>query len=113
MPRLRARRGRIIRSGRAAMRFARTYAIADRRSAVGSFPEARPPAAASRADTTCGIKKWLGLSTEEAIGKAGSGCFPDPPVTGYCQTLRGTERSPQKTVMDAAMRHHKVSVAAD
>lgn len=103
----------MLRRGRAASRFALTYAIACRKSAAGGFPAGRPPAAASRAGTARGIKKWLGLSAEEPIGKAGSGCFPDPPVTGYCQTLRGTERSPQKTVMDAALRHHKILVAAD
>ena len=58
-----------------------------------------------RAWTTRGIKRWPGLPPEDAIGKAGSGCFPDLPATGYCQTLRGTERSPQKSVTNAARRH--------
>ncbi len=48
--------------------------------------------------TARGIKRRLGLSTDDAVGKAGSGCFPDHPATGYCQTLRVTERSPQKSV---------------
>ncbi|SPC19680.1 hypothetical protein CO2235_MP20091 [Cupriavidus oxalaticus] len=46
------------------------------------------------------------MPPEDAIGKAGSGCFPDLPKTGYCQTLRVTERSPQKSVSDAAWDGH-------
>lgn len=58
--------------------------------------------AARRACTARGIKRWPGLPPEDAIGKAGSGCFPDLPETGYYQTLRVTERSPQKSVSKAA-----------
>ena len=111
MLRLRAHAGASIGNdsapaGRAAARSARTYAVQTAgMQRAASCTEGRP-LAARRAGTACGIKKWLGLSAEDAIGKAGSGCFPDLPVTGYCQTLRGTERSPQKTVMDAARSRH-------
>ncbi|SPA09569.1 hypothetical protein CBM2625_B20092 [Cupriavidus taiwanensis] len=63
---------------------------------------ALPSLAARRACTARGIKRWPGLPPEDAIGKAGSGCFPDLPETGYYQTLRVTERSPQKSVSKAA-----------
>ncbi len=66
----------------------------------------RSPRAARRAWTARGIKRWPGLLLDDAIGKTGSGCFPDLPATGYYQTLRVSERSPQKTVSGAvALRH--------
>jgi hypothetical protein len=70
-----------------------------------------PGGAARRACTVRGIKRWPGLSPEDAIGKAGSGCFPDLPETGYYQTLRVTERSPQKSVSKAAAAASGKSVA--
>ena len=58
--------------------------------------------AARRAWTARGIKRWPGLLLDDAIGKTGSGCFPDLPATGYYQTLRVSERSPQKSVSGVA-----------